>query len=246
MSSLTFWELQCFSPDSHSLMSAQNSSEDLCNAIVPRYIYSNDRPIRKIVTRKQRLQRIYQTEKETPKNDEELNCRNCGSDERIASPSDGDYICTDCGCVYAVPIFCELSPFFGDLVIATTIDAACGLLTMEPVRPTFVIFTLMRYFLHFCVLGLGFLIQICESYETSSKQKISSDQASRISNLFARKSTSDSGSGDSVRNTPKSGPRSFTDTAGTNLTTCHKRSSNLCAMDFDCCQDAGTMHRLCS
>lgn len=140
----------------------------------------------------------------------------------------------------------NLAPFFGDLVIATTIDAACGLLTMEPVRPTFVIFTLMRYFLHFCVLGLGFLIQICESYETSSKQKISSDQASRISNLFARKSTSDSGSGDSVRNTPKSGPRSFTDTAGTNLTTCHKRSSNLCAMDFDCCQDAGTMHRLCS
>lgn len=140
----------------------------------------------------------------------------------------------------------NLVPFSGDLVMAATIDAACGLLTMEPVRPTFVIFTLMRYFLHFCVLGLGFLIQICESYETSSKQKISPDQASRISNLFARKSTNDSGSGDSVRNIPKSGPRSFTDTAETSPTTFRRRSSNLCVTDSGYSQDAGTTLRPCS
>lgn len=99
-----------------SVLSAFKSSP------VPKYIYSNDLPTRKIVTRKQRLQRLLETERKTPKNNDEIYCRNCGGTEKVASPADGDYICVECGAVYAIPIFAELVPFFWGSRAADTVD----------------------------------------------------------------------------------------------------------------------------
>lgn len=92
--------------DSQLALYASNDSP------LPRYILSNDQPTRKIVTRRQRLDRILENERKTPKNNDELFCRNCGGSEKVASPSDGDYICAECGAVYEVPIYAELVPFF--------------------------------------------------------------------------------------------------------------------------------------
>ncbi len=62
------------------------------------------------MTHKQRLQRLINNSKQNE--DPELRCRNCGETEKVASPSDGDYICVECGVVYEVPIYQELVPFF--------------------------------------------------------------------------------------------------------------------------------------
>lgn len=142
--------------------------------------------------------------------------------------------------------FASLRLFFGDLAIAVILDVLYGLSITEPPRPMFVIFILTKYFLHSFARVLGFLIRTCELYESSSKKKISPDQTNQISNLFAKKSTSDTGSVDLVKNTPKSGLRSSTDTAVTSQTMSHRKSSSLFVTDFDSFLGAGTTHQPCS
>lgn len=106
-------------------------------------IRKNDRPTRKIVTRKQRLLRL----SSLLTNDVKDVCRNCGSDETIVAASDGDLVCAECGIVRDTPIYQELHPFLwgsrGDDAPLTGCDSSPSLSRLVHGGSTYV-----RYF-HF-------------------------------------------------------------------------------------------------
>lgn len=142
----------------------------------------------------------------------------------------------------------SLSLFFGALVLQTLSITLLYRLTDCPWAQAllmFVTFTLMRFWLQFFSQGLGYLIQICDSYERNSKVKVSQDQANQISNLFAKQSTRNTESDDFLRNIQKSGSRSFSDIVVVDQKTLTQRRWNPSGQDSGCLVTAGTTHPLC-
>jgi 5-methylcytosine-specific restriction endonuclease McrA len=98
-------------------ISLQESSAFTCTVslITRKLIVANEKPLRKITTRRERLGRLISSSKQSPNEEdgESRGCRLCGNstENLVLDSHSGSYVCTNCGTLDDTPIYQELHPF---------------------------------------------------------------------------------------------------------------------------------------